>query len=74
MGEGIGEQEMEELVPEHFRTTWVSWHLKCRTILDCNEAEMTGWQWLQLDHMQIIYTSLQTYKHARTSSLTENCC
>ena len=23
-----------------------------------------GWQWLQLDHMQIIYTSLQTDDHA----------
>jgi len=30
---------------------------------------MMGWQWRQLDHMQIICTSLQTDKHASTSSL-----
>jgi len=30
---------------------------------------MMGWQWHQLDHMQIIYTSLQTDNHASTSSL-----
>jgi len=30
---------------------------------------MTGWQWHQLDHMQIICTSLQTDNHASTSSL-----
>jgi len=28
-----------------------------------------GWQWHQLDHVQIIYTSLQTDNHASTSSL-----
>jgi len=28
------------------------------------------WQWHQLDHMQIICTSLQTDDHARTSSLS----
>jgi len=28
---------------------------------------MMGWQWHQLDHMQIIYTSLQTDNHASTS-------
>jgi len=28
---------------------------------------MTGWQWHQLDHMQIICASLQTDNHARTS-------
>jgi len=28
-----------------------------------------GWQWHQLDHMQIICTSLQTDNHASTSSL-----
>ena len=27
------------------------------------EQEMTGWQWHQLDHMQIIFTSLQPDKH-----------
>jgi len=30
--------------------------------------EMMGWQWHQLDHMQIICTSLQTDNHAGTSS------
>jgi len=30
---------------------------------------MTGWQWHQLNHMQIICTSLQTDNHASTSSL-----
>jgi len=30
---------------------------------------MTAWQWHQLDHMQIIRTSLQTDNHASTSSL-----
>jgi len=33
------------------------------------EQEMMGWQWHQLDHMQIICTSLQTDNHASTSSL-----
>jgi len=28
---------------------------------------MMGWQWHQLDHMQIICTSLQTDDHASTS-------
>jgi len=30
---------------------------------------MIGWQWHQVDHMQIICTSLQTYNHASTSPL-----
>jgi len=33
------------------------------------KEEMVGLQWHQLDHMQIISTLLQTYKHASTSSL-----
>ena len=28
-----------------------------------------GWQWHQLDHMQIIYTTLQTDSHASTPPL-----
>ena len=28
-----------------------------------------GWQWHQLDHMQISCISLQTYNHSSTSSL-----
>jgi len=31
---------------------------------------MTGWQRHQLDHTQIIYTSLQTDNHASTSPLS----
>jgi len=31
---------------------------------------MMGWQWHQLDHMQIICTSLQIDNHASTSSLS----
>jgi len=33
------------------------------------KQEMMGWQWHQLDHMQIIGTSLQTDDHASTSAL-----
>jgi len=31
---------------------------------------MMGWQWHQLDHTQIICTSLQTVNHASTSPLS----
>jgi len=34
-----------------------------------NAVETIGWQWHQLDHMQIICTSLQTDNHTSTSSL-----
>jgi len=53
------------------RTTWVSRYQK-GTSLDLNEARddgVLGWQWHQLDHLQTICTSLQTYNHANTSSL-----
>jgi len=33
------------------------------------KQEMMGWQWHQLDRMQIICTSLQTDNHASTLSL-----
>jgi len=39
------------------RTTWVSRHQKPFSIL--MKQETMGWQWHQLDHMQIICTSLQ---------------
>jgi len=32
------------------------------------KQEMMVWQWHQLNHMQIIYTSLQTDNYASTSS------
>jgi len=34
------------------------------------KQEMTGWQWHQLDHMEIICTLQQTDNHAITSSLS----
>jgi len=33
------------------------------------KQEMMGWQWHQLDHMQIICTLLQADNHTSTSSL-----
>jgi len=33
------------------------------------KQEMMGWQWQQLDNMQIICISLQTDNHANTSPL-----
>jgi len=51
------------------RTTSVCRYQKGRAILDFNEARDDGWQWHQLDHMQIICTSLQTHNHTSTSSL-----
>ena len=54
------------------RTTWVSRYQKGKASLDLNEARedgLLGWQWHQLDHVQTIYTSLQTDNHTSTSSL-----
>jgi len=34
------------------------------------KQEMMGWQWHQLDHIQIICTLLQTDYHASTLSLS----
>jgi len=33
------------------------------------KQEVMGWQWHELDHMQIICSSLQTGNHVNTSSL-----
>jgi len=52
------------------RTTWVSQHQKGKRFWISLVQEMMGWQWHQLDHMQIIYTSLQTDNHASTSPLS----
>ena len=49
------------------RTTRVSRHQKGEPFWILLEQEMMGWQWQQLDHMQIICTSLQTDNHASTS-------
>ena len=48
----------------------LSWHQKGKPIWILLEQEMMGWQWHQLDHMQIICTSLQTDNHASTSPLS----
>jgi len=40
--------------------TWVSQHQKGKSFWILLEQEMMGWQWHQLDHMQIICTSFQT--------------
>jgi len=45
------------------RTTWVSRHQKGKPFWILLEQEMMGWQWHQLDHMQISCTSLQTDNH-----------
>jgi len=39
------------------------------TILGFTEAETMGWQWHQLDHMQVICTLLQTDNLTSTTSL-----
>ena len=52
------------------RTIWVSRHQKGKPSWILLEQEMTEWQWHQLDHMQIICTSLQTDNHASTSPLS----
>ena len=50
------------------RTIWISLHQKGKPFWILMKQEMR-WQWHQLDHMQIICTSLQTDNHACTSSL-----
>jgi len=52
------------------RTTGVSQHQKDKSFWILLEQEMMGWQWHQLDHMQIICTLLQTDNHASTSPLS----
>jgi len=52
------------------RTNWVSRHQKRKPFWILLEQEMTGWQWHQLIHMQIICTSLETDNHASTSPLS----
>jgi len=42
------------------RTTWVGWHQKGKPFWNLLEQEMMGCQCHQLDHMQIICTSVQT--------------
>jgi len=42
------------------RTTWLSRHQTGKPFWVLLEQEMMGWQWHQLDHMQIICTLLTT--------------
>jgi len=48
--------------------------IKDKPIWILMKQETTGWQWHQLDHMQITCTSLQTDNHASTSSLNYFTC
>jgi len=52
------------------RSTRVSQHQEDKPLWTLLEQEMMGWQWHQLDHMQISCTSLQTDNHASTSTLS----
>ena len=49
-------------------TTHVSRYQKGKTNMDFTEARDSGWQWHQLDQMQVC-TSLQTDNHASTRPL-----
>ena len=51
------------------RTTWVGRYQKDKPFWILLKQGKMGWQWQQLNHMQIICTSLQTDNHASTSSL-----
>jgi len=51
-------------------TTWVSRQQKGKPFWILLDQEMMGRHWHQLDHMQIICTSLQTDNHSSTSPLS----
>jgi len=51
-------------------TTWVSQHQKGKSFWILLEQETMEWQWHQLDHMQIICTSLHSDNHASSSPLS----
>ena len=51
------------------RTTCVGRYQKDKPFWSLLKQEMTGWQWHQPNHVQIVCTSLQTDNHASTSSL-----
>jgi len=52
------------------RTTWVSRHKKDKPFWILLEQETMGWQWHQLDHMQIICILFQTDNHTSTSPIS----
>jgi len=49
------------------RTTWVSRHQKGKPFWILLKQDMMGWQWHQLDHVQIICTTLQTDNHTSST-------
>ena len=51
-------------------TIWVSWYQKAEPFWILMKQEMVGWHWHQLDHMQIICTSLQTDNHTVHTSMS----
>jgi len=53
-----------------FQDNLVGRHQKGKPFWILLEQETIGWQWHQVDHMQIICTSLQTDNHASTSPLS----
>ena len=57
------------LLLHHFSTTTsLSQYQRGKASLDLNEARddgVWGWKWHQLDHTQIIFTSLQTDNHTQ---------
>jgi len=60
--------EYTHLFDSHFsRTTWVSQHQKDKQFGILMKQEMMGWQWHQLDNMQIVCTLLQSDNHASAS-------
>jgi len=50
-------------------TTWVSQQQKGKPFRILMKQEMMGWQWYQLNHMQIICTLLQIDNHTSNTSL-----
>jgi len=52
------------------RATWVSRRQKGKSFWILLQQEVMGWQWHQLDHMEINCTSLQTDTHASISPLS----
>jgi len=53
----------------HLFTHWKPVCAKVKPIWILMKQKTMGWQWHQLDHMQIICTSLQTANYNSTSSL-----
>jgi len=52
------------------RTSWVSGQQKGKPFWILMKQEMMGWQWHQLNHMQITCILLQTDNHVSTSSFS----